>query len=69
MTPRARVRRMVVGLKEDKGMVEARRRLRVAEGKTMKAMMPGMLRRASAKKAIWIMVGIVGTIMDVRESS
>lgn len=69
MMPRARVRRMVVGVKEDEGMVEARSRLRVAEGKMVKAMMPGMFRRASAKRAVWIMGGIVEMIMEATECS
>ena len=59
--------RMVVGEKEEEGMVNGRRRFRVKEGKMVQAMMPGMLRRASARKAVWIMEGIVGMVVYGRE--
>ena len=61
MIPRQRARRTAVSLSSIDGRGEARKCLRVWEGKKTRAMIPGVFRKASSAKAVWMRDGMVET--------
>lgn len=64
--PTARARRTAVSLSSIEGRGEARKFLRVWEGKKMRAIMPGTFRSASMANAVWINEGMVEAVVEVR---
>lgn len=63
-TPTQRANSVAVSLSSTDGRGEARKLLRVWDGKKTRAMIPGMFRQASRAKANWIVEGIVMAVVD-----
>ena len=63
-TPTQRAKRVALALSSREGRGVARKALRVAFGKNRRAMMAGVLMKASAAKAYWIIEGIAASALQ-----